>query len=54
MPFVKKFPNTGDTKHIRVPKVYAEEILELMEIFDSKFSPEQGLHLLKKYKSNFL
>ena len=43
MPFEKKFKNAGDTKHIRVPIVYAELIEELMVIFDKKFIyPDMG------------
>jgi len=52
MPFTKKFPNSGETKHIRVPVVYADLVLELMELFESKFESEKGKHLLKKYISN--
>lgn len=52
MPFAKKYPQSGDTTHIRVPKVYAELILELMITLDSRFSVEKGRHLLKKYIHN--
>ena len=51
--FVKKFPNSGETTHIRVPTVYKEVIEKLMNIFDKKFSPEQGVHLLHKFINNF-
>lgn len=52
MPFVKKFQNAGDTKHLRVPIVYAELLEELMILFDSKFDVEKGKHLLRKYIDN--
>jgi hypothetical protein len=52
MPFTKKFPQSGDTKHIRVPVVYADLVLELMEVFDEKFDTEKGKHLLRKYINN--
>jgi hypothetical protein len=51
--FVKKFPNSGDTIHIRIPAAYKDVIEKLMVIFDKKFSPEQGVHLLQKYINNF-
>jgi hypothetical protein len=53
MPFTKKFPKSGETKHIRVPVVYADLVLELMEVFENKFDVERGRHFLKKYISNF-
>lgn len=53
MVFVKKYPRSGETTHIRVPKVYAEVIKELMEIFDSRFEPDKGVNLLRKYINNF-
>ena len=49
MPFTKKFPRSGDTKHIRVPVVYSDLVLELMEVYDSKFEIDKGKHLLRKY-----
>jgi hypothetical protein len=52
MPFTKKFPKSGETKHIRVPVVYADLVLELMELFEDRFEPDKGKHLLKKYISN--
>lgn len=52
MPFTKKFPKTGETKHIRVPIVYADLLLELMDLFERKFDVEKGTNLLKKYISN--
>ena len=29
MPFTKKFPNAGETVHIRVPKCYKDSIIDL-------------------------
>jgi len=52
MPFTKKFPNAGETTHIRVPKVYSQLILELMELMDRRFDNEKGKHLLRKFISN--
>lgn len=52
MPFIKKFPNSGETKHIRVPIAYADLVLELMELFERRFDVEKGKHLLKKYITN--
>jgi hypothetical protein len=52
MVFTKKFPQSGETTHIRVPKVYAELILELMITFDKRFDVEKGKHLLKKFIHN--
>ena len=52
MPFTKKFPKSGETKHIRVPVVYADLVLELMELFERRFDVEKGKHLLKKYINN--
>jgi hypothetical protein len=52
MVFTKKFPQSGETTHIRVPKVYADLILELMVTFDKRFDVEKGKHLLKKFIHN--
>jgi hypothetical protein len=52
MPFTKKFPKSGDTIHIRVPKVYANLVLDLMVLLDQKFDTEKGTHLLRKFISN--
>lgn len=52
MPFEKKFKNAGETKHIRVPVVYADLVQELMIVFDSRFDVEKGKHLLRKYINN--
>jgi hypothetical protein len=49
MPFTKKFPNSGETKHIRVPIVYADLVMELLE---RRFDVEKGRHLLRKYINN--
>lgn len=54
MPFEKKFKNAGDTKHIRVPIVYAELIEELMIIFDKKFDNNKGKHILRIFIDRFL
>jgi hypothetical protein len=52
MPFTKKFPQSGETTHIRVPKCYAELILELMVTLDNRFDVDKGKHLLKKFIHN--
>ena len=52
MPFTKKFPQSGETTHIRVPKCYADLILELMVTFDNRFGVDKGKHLLKKFIHN--
>jgi hypothetical protein len=52
MPFTKKFPKSGYTKTIRVPTVYSDLVLELMEILENRFDPEKGTYLLKKYISS--
>lgn len=53
MPAAKKFKQSQKTIHIRVPIEYKEIIIELLQIFDSKFTPEKGIHLLHKYINNF-
>jgi hypothetical protein len=53
MPAAKKFKRSEKTIHIRVPVEYKEIVLELLRVFDSKFPPEQGIHLLHKYINNF-
>lgn len=53
MVFSKKFPNSGETIHMRVPKVYADIIMELLIMFDKRFDPEKGVHLLRKFINNF-
>jgi hypothetical protein len=52
MPFTKKFPQSGETIHIRVPKCYAELIEELMVTLDARFDVEKGKHFLKKFIHN--
>ena len=37
MPFTKKFPNAGETIHIRVPKSYKEGVIKLCQALDTKF-----------------
>ena len=51
--FVKKFPNSGDTIHIRIPAAYKDVIEKLMVIFDKRFSPEKGVNLIHKFINNF-
>lgn len=53
MVFTKKFPNSGETIHMRVPKVYADILMELLIIFDKRFPPDKGVHLLRKFINNF-
>lgn len=54
MVFQPKLKRKGSNKTtvIRVPVVYKDLILELMETLDTRFENEMGLHLLKKYISN--
>lgn len=52
MVFTKKFKNSGETKHIRVPVVYAELVNQLMIVLDSRFNVEKGTHLLRKFINN--
>jgi len=52
MPFEKKFKNAGDTKHIRVPIVYADLIDQLLVTLDSNYDVEKGSHLLRKFIHN--
>jgi hypothetical protein len=54
MPFEKKFKSAGDTKHIRVPIVYADLIDELMVVFDKKFDVNKGKHILRIFIDRFL
>ena len=54
MTFTKKFPNAGETIHIRVPKVYVELIEELMIVFDKKFDNNKGKHILRIFIDRFL
>ena len=52
MVFQPKYRNSGDTKLIRVPIVYAELLEELMKVYDGRFDTNKGTHLLRKYISN--
>ena len=52
MPFTKKYPNSGETAHIRVPAIYSELILDLMEIMDKRFDADKGKHILRKFIHN--
>jgi len=54
MVFQKKFSNSGETKHMRVPVVYADLIDELMVIFDRKFEVSKGRHILRIFIDRFL
>jgi len=51
--FVKKFPNSGDTIHIRIPAAYKDVIEKLMIIFDKRFPPEKGVNLFHKFINHF-
>jgi|APGre2960657404_1045060.scaffolds.fasta_scaffold74279_2 hypothetical protein len=52
MVFQPKYKNSGDTKLIRVPIVYAELIEELLKVYDTRFDTTKGVHLMRKYISN--
>ena len=54
MPFTKKFPNAGETIHIRVPKSYKDSVIELCQALDSKFLQDvtKGNTILKKFIKN--
>ena len=52
MVFQPKYKNSGDTKLIRVPIVYAELVEELLKVYDNRFDIQKGVHLLRKYISN--
>jgi len=52
MVFQPKYKNSGDTKLIRVPIVYAELVEELLKVYDTRFDVTKGVHLLRKYISN--
>ena len=47
-----KRPGSNKTTVIRVPIVYKDLILELMETLDTRFENEMGVHLLRKYIQN--
>ena len=54
MPFKKKFPNSGNTKHIRVPECYAHVFIELALIMDTKFEKDvkKGCRILTRFIHN--
>ncbi len=54
MVFQPKLKQNGSNKTtvIRVPIIYKELVLELMETIDNRFDPEKGTYLLKKYINN--
>ena len=54
MPFKKKFPNSGNTKHIRVPECYAQLFIELALVMDTKFEKDvnKGERILKRFIHN--
>ena len=56
MPFTKKFPNAGDTIHIRVPKSYKEGVIKLCIALDTKFQKDvtKGNTILQKFIKNSL
>jgi hypothetical protein len=54
MVFQKKFSNSGETKHMRVPVAYSQLIDEMMIIFDRKFDVKKGTHILRIFIDRFL
>ena len=54
MVFQKKFSNSGETKHMRVPVAYADLVVELMVVFDKKFDVNKGRHILRIFIDRFL
>ena len=54
MPFKKKFPHSGNTKHIRVPQCYSDLIVQLALTMDTKFQKDvnKGRHILTKFIHN--
>ena len=56
MPFIKKFPNAGETIHIRVPKSYKDSVIALCVALDSKFLQDvkKGNSILQKFIRNSL
>ena len=56
MPFTKKFPNAGETIHIRVPKSYKEGVIKLCIALDTKFRKDviKGNTILQKFIKNSL
>ena len=56
MPFTKKFPNAGETIHIRVPKSYKDSVIALCVALDSKFLSDvsKGNSTIRKFIRNSL
>ena len=54
MPFKKKFPNSGNTKHIRIPECYAQLFIELALVMDTKFEKDvkKGERILRRFIHN--
>ena len=54
MPFTKKFPNSGNTKHIRVPECYAQLFIQLALVMDTKFGKDvnKGCRILTRFIHN--
>ena len=54
MPFKKKFPNSGNTKHIRVPECYAQLFIQLALVMDTKFEKDikKGERILQRFIHN--
>ena len=54
MPFKKKFPNSGNTKHIRVPECYAQLFIQLALVMDTKFEKDvkKGCRILTRFIHN--
>ena len=54
MPFKKKFPNSGNTKHIRVPECYAQLFIQLALVMDTKFEKDvkKGERILRRFIHN--
>ena len=54
MPFKKKFPNSGNTKHIRVPECYAQLFIQLALVMDTKFEKDikKGERILRRFIQN--
>ena len=54
MPYLPRFkqPGSNKTTVIRVPVVYKDLILELMETIDNRFDNETGTRLLNRYINN--
>ena len=54
MPFKKKFPHSGNTKHIRVPECYAQLFIQLALVMDTKFEKDikKGERILRRFIQN--